>query len=60
MEGGAGAVATADGAEAINDPAFMSSVLGSLPGVDPNDPTVQEALAGLEKEEKEEKKEEEK
>eukprot|EP00958_Prasinococcus_capsulatus_P020252 scaffold2602_cov292-Prasinococcus_capsulatus_cf.AAC.1 len=45
-DGGAGA-ATAGAVEAVSDPAFMTSVLSSLPGVDPNDPTVQEALAGL-------------
>ncbi|CAM0138932.1 unnamed protein product [Umbelopsis sp. WA50703] len=31
------------------DPEFMSSVLGSLPGVDPNDPRIQEALNKSEK-----------
>ncbi|KAK9813378.1 hypothetical protein WJX73_003916 [Symbiochloris irregularis] len=30
--------------EDLNDPAYLSSVLGSLPGVDVNDPSVQAAL----------------
>jgi TorA maturation chaperone TorD len=36
-------------AEAMNDPAFLSSVLGSLPGVDPSDPQLKSLLAGLAK-----------
>jgi 26S proteasome regulatory subunit N10 len=31
------------------DPKFMSSVLGSLPGVDPNDPRIKDALKDMDK-----------
>ena len=31
----------------FNDPAFVQSVLGSLPGVDPSDPRIQSVLSSL-------------
>ena len=33
--------------EAMNDPDFMNSVLGSLSGVDPTDPRIQNVLQGF-------------
>ncbi|KAJ4850612.1 proteasome regulatory particle base subunit rpn10, partial [Turnera subulata] len=36
-----------DVSKVMEDQAFMSSVLASLPGVDPNDPSVKELLASL-------------
>jgi len=33
--------------EMVSDPSYVASVLGSLPGVDPNDPAVLAALAAL-------------
>ena len=39
------AAATADGGEVTED--FVMSMLGDLPGVDQNDPTIQEMLAQL-------------
>lgn len=34
-------------ADMLGDPAYLASVLGSLPGVDPSDPALQGALASL-------------
>jgi len=31
----------------FNDPAFVNSMLAQLPGVDPNDPAIQAALASI-------------
>ena len=31
----------------VQDPSFVQSVLGSLPGVDPNDPRIQQVLSGM-------------
>ena len=36
-----------DGAPQVNDPNFVNQLLGSLPGVDPNDPAIQNALQNL-------------
>ncbi|KAB5561446.1 hypothetical protein DKX38_006403 [Salix brachista] len=36
-----------DMSKVLEDPSFMPSVLASLPGVDPNDPSVKELLASL-------------
>ncbi|XP_042476288.1 26S proteasome non-ATPase regulatory subunit 4 homolog [Macadamia integrifolia] len=33
--------------EVLGDQSFLSSILGSLPGVDPNDPSVKDLLASL-------------
>merc|ERR1712038_540919 len=33
----------------FQDPQFVNQLLGSMPGVDPNDPSIKEALEGLEK-----------
>lgn len=44
---GAGAAGVMDMAEVLGNSSFMSSVLASLPGVDPNDPSVREVLASL-------------
>lgn len=59
-----GAGASTD--EAMNDPDFMNSVLGSLSGVDTTDPRIQNVLQGFSsasnnssKEEEDKKKEEE-
>ena len=40
------APAAAAGGE-FNDPAFVNSMLAQLPGVDPNDPAIQAALASI-------------
>ena len=39
--------ATTDEANPTLDPAFLQSVLGSLPGVDPNDPRIQSVLQSM-------------
>ncbi|KAG6761662.1 hypothetical protein POTOM_034891 [Populus tomentosa] len=36
-----------DMSKALEDQSFVSSVLASLPGVDPNDPSVKEVLASF-------------
>ena len=41
------AAATTDEANPTLDPAFLQSVLGSLPGVDPNDPRIQSVLQSM-------------
>jgi len=38
---------TGEGQQQFQDPRFVNQLLGSLPGVDPNDPAIQEALRGL-------------
>eukprot|EP00045_Choanoeca_perplexa_P016083 m.212463 g.212463 ORF g.212463 m.212463 type:complete len:388 (-) comp17162_c0_seq3:4454-5617(-) len=51
------AAAEAQQAAMEADPAFFSSLLGTLPGVDPNDPQIQEVLRNMEAEkDKEDKK----
>merc|ERR1712127_417019 len=42
-EGGDDA-AESSGQQQLQDPAFVNQLLGSLPGVDPDDPAIQEAL----------------
>lgn len=42
------------------DPSFVSSMLASLPGVDPNDPRIQQALQQIQAKQDSEKKEDEK
>merc|ERR1712232_39995 len=43
--------------EEFQDPAFVNELLGSMPGVDPNDPEIQEALRKAhKKEDKDDKK----
>jgi 26S proteasome regulatory subunit N10 len=37
----------------INDPQFVNQLLGTLPGVDPNDPSIQSALQNLQGDKKE-------
>uniref|UniRef100_A0A0D6R5F6 26S proteasome non-ATPase regulatory subunit 4 homolog n=1 Tax=Araucaria cunninghamii TaxID=56994 RepID=A0A0D6R5F6_ARACU len=49
-----------DMSKVLGDQGFVSSILASLPGVDPNDPSVKELLANLQTENEEKKKEEEK
>jgi 26S proteasome regulatory subunit N10 len=46
----------ADMSKVLGDQSFVSSVLSSLPGVDPNDPSVRDVLASLEAEEEEQTK----
>ena len=41
------APAPAAAAGEFNDPAFVNSMLAQLPGVDPNDPAIQAALASI-------------
>ena len=41
------APAPAQSAGEFNDPAFVNSMLAQLPGVDPNDPAIQAALASI-------------
>lgn len=70
MGGGSGHdAAGASTDEAMNDPDFMNSVLGSLSGVDTTDPRIQNVLQGFssasnnsskEEEDKKKKEEEEK
>lgn len=43
-EAGASGTAAATGSNEFKDPAFVQELLGSMPGVDPNDPQIQEAL----------------
>lgn len=43
-EAGASGTAAATGSNEFQDPAFVQELLGSMPGVDPNDPQIQEAL----------------
>mmetsp|Transcript_24058 Transcript_24058/g.27408 ORF Transcript_24058/g.27408 Transcript_24058/m.27408 type:complete len:426 (+) Transcript_24058:180-1457(+) len=45
--------------EQFQDPQFVSQLLGSLPGVDPNDPQIQNALRSINNEDEEEKKKKE-
>ena len=45
--GGGAAAATTDESNPTLDPAFLQSVLGSLPGVDPNDPRIQSVLQSM-------------
>ncbi|XP_050364616.1 26S proteasome non-ATPase regulatory subunit 4 homolog [Argentina anserina] len=54
MKEGAGGVSSssseaADVTKVMDDQSFLSSILESLPGVDPNDPSVKEFLASLSK-----------
>lgn len=48
-----------DVSKVLGDQAFMSSIIASLPGVDPNDPSVKELLASLQGQSESEQKEEE-
>lgn len=41
---GEGEEKTAEGGPQFQDPAFVNQLLGSLPGVNPDDPAIQEAL----------------
>merc|ERR1719263_2404428 len=43
----ASSVAPAAAGGEFNDPAFVNSMLAQLPGVDPNDPAIQAALASI-------------
>lgn len=47
-------------ADVLNDTDYVNSLLGSLPGVDPNDPALQGALASLTKSTDEKDKEDKK
>jgi len=57
MQEAAAAASAAQGSADVNqvlgDQSFVSSVLSSLPGVDPNDPSVRDVLASLQAEEEE-------
>jgi len=44
----------------FEDRSFVTSILNSLPGVDPNDPSVKDLLASLHGQGEQEKKEEDK
>eukprot|EP00294_Goniomonas_avonlea_P010824 CAMPEP_0114557820 /NCGR_PEP_ID=MMETSP0114-20121206/10039_1 /TAXON_ID=31324 /ORGANISM="Goniomonas sp, Strain m" /LENGTH=395 /DNA_ID=CAMNT_0001743143 /DNA_START=17 /DNA_END=1204 /DNA_ORIENTATION=+ len=57
-EAASAAAASADAA--LADPAFLSSVLGSLPGVDPSDPRVKGVLEALDKKDEDKKDEDKK
>jgi 26S proteasome regulatory subunit N10 len=46
----------ADMSKVLGDQSFLSSILSSLPGVDPNDPSVQDVLASLQADDEEQKK----
>ncbi|CAN0846078.1 26S proteasome non-ATPase regulatory subunit 4 homolog [Linum grandiflorum] len=61
QEGEKDASTRMDESEVLEDHTFVSSVLASLPGVDPNDPSVKELLASLHgKSESDQKKDEDK
>ncbi|XP_062025153.1 26S proteasome non-ATPase regulatory subunit 4 homolog [Rosa rugosa] len=45
--GGASSSETVDVSKVLEDQSFLSSILESLPGVDPNDPSVKEFLASV-------------
>merc|ERR1739841_425392 len=49
MQAEGGANDTNEGAAQFQDPQFAKQLLESMPGVDPNDPSIREALEGLEK-----------
>ena len=44
--------AAADAAPSFHDPNFVNQMLSQLPGVDPNDPAIQAALAKIRGDEK--------
>ncbi|XP_078448289.1 regulatory particle non-ATPase 10 [Wolffia australiana] len=52
--------AQADMSKVLGDQTFMSSILASLPGVDPNDPSVKDLIASLQGQHEEKKPEEDK
>lgn len=41
--------APSGGSQQFQDPQFVNQLLGSLPGVDPNDPSIKDALEQLNK-----------
>lgn len=41
-----------DGTQQLQDPSFVNELLGSLPGVDPSDPAIQNAIRNIGKDEK--------
>ncbi len=45
----ADAEGASEGAQTFQDPQFVNQLLGSLPGVDPNDPSIKDALEQLNK-----------
>ncbi|KAE8692632.1 26S proteasome non-ATPase regulatory subunit 4-like protein [Hibiscus syriacus] len=47
QDGSKGSSAPSDVSKVLGDQSFMSSILSSLPGVDPNDPNVKNLLASL-------------
>ena len=57
---GAAAAANPELTAMFQDPSFVQSVLGSLPGVDPNDPRIRSVIDSLPKEGEEKKDGEEK
>mmetsp|Transcript_50086 Transcript_50086/g.121358 ORF Transcript_50086/g.121358 Transcript_50086/m.121358 type:complete len:454 (-) Transcript_50086:222-1583(-) len=57
-EGKSGGDGDEEGTQQFQDPAFVNQLLGSLPGVDPNDPTIQSALSNMKKDEEKDKKDE--
>eukprot|EP00249_Psilotum_nudum_P020010 c27520_g2_i1 orf=216-1478(+) len=50
-----GTSSASDMSKVLADQSFMSSILASLPGVDPNDPSVRDVLASLQSEEEHQK-----
>eukprot|EP00562_Extubocellulus_spinifer_P003738 CAMPEP_0178537530 /NCGR_PEP_ID=MMETSP0696-20121128/36642_1 /TAXON_ID=265572 /ORGANISM="Extubocellulus spinifer, Strain CCMP396" /LENGTH=485 /DNA_ID=CAMNT_0020169771 /DNA_START=104 /DNA_END=1561 /DNA_ORIENTATION=+ len=54
-DGGAGGEEAAKAAPEFQDPQFVNQLLGSLPGVDPNDPDIQNALKNLKKDDDDDK-----
>jgi 26S proteasome regulatory subunit N10 len=59
-EEGGGGVKTEDQKQQFQDPQFVNQLLGSLPGVNPNDPAIQSALQNLNKDDDEKKKDDDK
>lgn len=59
-EEGGGGVKTEDQKQQFQDPQFVNQLLGSLPGVNPNDPAIQSALQNLNKDDDGKKKDDDK
>jgi len=50
-----GATSTSEETQTFQDPDFVNQLLSSMPGVDPNDPAIQQALQALQRGEKKKK-----
>ncbi|MGK3758287.1 MAG: 26S proteasome regulatory subunit N10 [Bacillariaceae sp.] len=59
-EEGEGGLKTEDQKQQFQDPQFVNQLLGSLPGVNPNDPAIQSALQNMNKDDDDKKKDDDK